>query len=255
MMSTRTFRPNKAATLLIAVSFAVLSIAGSAAPPAVPDTPAAAKIRAALRARYPDVEFKQIVPAPMPGLYELVTDSGIVYTDANGDYLFLGKILDAKTKDDLTEERWNALNTIEFDKLPLSLALKFVKGDGKRRVAVFEDPHCPFCRQLEGELQKITNATIYVFLYPIESLHHGATETSKNIWCAKDREEAWKKAMLNNEKPPAANCKADALQSLTKMGDKLGVNATPTLFFPNGRRHPGSMASAALEKALSDNQT
>lgn len=228
----------------------VLFTTAFAAPPQEPDTPATAKIRATLHARYPKVNVGQIVPAPMPGLYELLTDAGLAYTDGNGDYLFLGKIIDTKTQEDLTEIRWSTLNGIEFDKLPFELALKYVKGDGKRKVAVFEDPHCPFCRQLEGELQKVTNATIYVFLFPIESLHPGATQTTRNIWCAKDRAATWIDTMLNNAKPPAANCKDDGLKSLLALGEKLNVDATPTLFFVDGHRHAGTMPSANLDKEL-----
>lgn len=227
----------------------LVSLAALAAADAV-DSAVDAKIRATFHTRYPKVTISQVAVAPMPGLYELITDAGIAYTDQNGDYLFLGKILDTKTQEDLTEARWNVLNAIEFDKLPFDLSIKFVKGDGKRRVAVFEDPHCPYCRQIETELQKMNNTTVYVFMYPIESLHPGASDTARAIWCSKDRAAAWIGTMLHNEQPEKGSCNSDGIKTLLALGDKLNVNATPTLFFADGHRHAGAMPGEQLDKEL-----
>jgi thiol:disulfide interchange protein DsbC len=218
------------------------------------DSAAEAKLRATLHTRYPQVSISKIAPAPLPGLYELITDAGIAYSDSKGDYLFLGKIVDTKTQEDLTQGRWDSLNAVEFDKLPFELAIKFVKGDGKRHVAIFEDPHCPYCRQIETELQKISNATVFVFMYPIESLHPGATDTARNIWCAKDRAAAWTDEMINKQKPQQSSCNTDGFKKLIALGDKLDINATPTLFFPDGHRRLGAMPSEQLEKELDGRQ-
>ena len=232
----------------------VLALASFSISAADQDTPAAAKIRAVLKTRYPNVAIKQIAPAPMLDLYELVTDAGLAYTDSNANYLIVGKILDTKTQEDLTETRWNELNAIDFDTLPFELAIKFVKGNGKRRLAVFEDPHCPYCRQLENELQNVSDTTVYVFLYPLESLHPGATATSRNIWCAEDRAAAWNNSLLKKEAPPSATCDSDPLKKLAILGDKLNINATPTLFFPDGHRVAGAIPVARLEKELNSSQ-
>jgi thiol:disulfide interchange protein DsbC len=236
--------------ITLTMATALLSITARAGTTPETDSAIEAKIRATLHTRYPAVSISHVSPAMFPGLYELITDAGIAYTDSNGDYLFLGKIVDTKTQEDLTQARWDTLNAVEFDKLPFNLAIKFVKGDGKRRVAIFEDPHCPYCRQIETELQKITNTTVYVFMYPIESLHPGASETARDIWCADDRAAAWTNAMLNKQKPAKSDCKREGFKELIALGDKLNINATPTLFFPDGRRRLGAMPSEQLEKEL-----
>jgi thiol:disulfide interchange protein DsbC len=216
------------------------------------EPPAAEKIRTQLKARYPKVAIKQVALSPLPGLYELVTEAGLVYTDANGDYLVVGKLVDTKTQEDLTELRMSQLNGVPFDTLPLDLAIKYVKGNGKRRLAVFEDPHCPYCRQIEVTLKDITDTTIYVFLYPIESLHPNATETSRNVWCAEDRQTAWLKVMLEKTAPPAKKCDVAALQLIQKFGDQLGINGTPTLIFADGRRVASALPRDRLEKLMDD---
>jgi thiol:disulfide interchange protein DsbC len=238
-----------------AVVAAIIAITGmswvsQAATPSVPDSPEVAKLRAQLKIRFPDVTMKQIAPAPIAGWYELVTEGGLVYADANGDHLFIGKILDTKTRDDLTETRWNQLNGVEFDKLPFESAIKFVKGNGKRQVAIFEDPHCPYCRQIEATLKDINDVTIYVFLFPIESLHPGATDTSRNVWCSDDRATAWTKVMLEKTAPPVKRCDETGLQKVVKLGEQLGINGTPTLFFADGHRVVGSIPRDRLQKEL-----
>ncbi len=143
-------------------------------------------------------------------------------------------MMDAKTRSNLTTERMNALNSIPFDQLPLAKAIKVVKGNGKRQIAVFSDPDCPFCHQLENTLASMTDVTIYTFLYPIASLHPDAPNKAKNIWCANDRSSVWTQWMTQKKAIPAApaTCKNDPLKDLQELGDKLHVNSTPTLFFP-----------------------
>ncbi len=211
-----------------------------------------ARIQKALQARLPKVTIEKVQPSQWPWLYEVVTDSELFYTDATGDYLFYGKVMDTRTREDLTTRRWNDLLKVEFKSLPLNLALKQVKGDGSRKVVVFADPDCPFCVRFEKTLQEVTNVTVYTFLYPLESIHPGAMAKSKRIWCAPDRQATWTAWMLNKkELPQASDCNTEGLNTLVKLGEKLKVTGTPTLIFEDGQRVPGSIDKDQLEEAFS----
>jgi thiol:disulfide interchange protein DsbC len=223
--------------------------AQTAKPEIKPDAKAdpSAQILKTLQTRLP-VTIDKVQPSQWPGLYEVVTGEGLYYTDAAGDYLFLGKVMDTKTRENVTDKRFNALTQVEFNSLPLNLAFKQIKGDGSRKLAVFADPDCPFCVKFEKSLQDVTNVTVYTFLYPLESLHPDAMEKSKRIWCAKDRQSTWSTWILTRKELPAvADCNTDALMALAKLGEKLKINGTPTLIFEDGHRIPGALDKQQLE--------
>ncbi|MBL8267871.1 DsbC family protein [Steroidobacter sp.] len=203
-----------------------------------------------LATRFPDIKVERIGPSALPGLYEVVTPSEIVYADAEADHLILGQIVDVRTRENLTEKRWHELNKVDFASLPFQHAIKLVKGQGRRKVAVFEDPFCPYCQELEHTLQALEDVTVYIFLYPIESLHSGATKAARDIWCAKDPAAAWSAWMLNRKAPSESACKQSPIESLVALGDKLKINSTPTLFFPDGSRIPGAISREKLEQKL-----
>ncbi|MRR51803.1 MAG: DsbC family protein [Rhodocyclaceae bacterium] len=182
------------------------------------------------------------------GLYEVQIGSDIVYTDEKVTYVLLGNIIDVKAKKDLTEERKNKLSRIKFSDLPLDLAIKQVKGNGKRVIATFEDPNCGYCKKLAKELQGMTDVTIYTFLMPI--LSPNSQEKSKGIWCADDKAKAWNDWMVGNMEPTAGKCDANAVGKSLALGQKLGIRGTPTIFFANGERVPGYMPAAQLEERL-----
>jgi len=218
-------------------------------------TPVAAKADAAtleritktLQSRFPKGGIQKVMPSQWPWLYEVVTDSELFYVDTTGTYLFYGKILDTENKVDLTEARWNQLSKISFNDLPLNLAMKLVKGDGSRKIAVFADPHCPFCVQFEKTLQDVTNITVYTFMMPLESIHPGATDHAKRLWCADNRQAAWSSWMLNKSEVPTKSCDTSTVDTLIALGEKLKVNGTPTLFFEDGHRVPGAIDKNRLE--------
>jgi thiol:disulfide interchange protein DsbC len=174
----------------------------------------------------------------------------IVYTDATADYLFVGSLVDTQTRENLTEARLNDHGKIDFGTLPLDRAIKVVKGNGSRVFAVFSDPDCPFCQELEKNLLSVTDMTMYVFLFPIASLHPQAPAKAHSIWCAKDRAAAWNQWMREKKLPPAASCGGDPIDALQKLGDNLHINSTPTLFFANGRRVAGAISTKELEGLL-----
>ena len=210
-----------------------------------------AAIRKNMKVRFPDAAVKSVTKTPYAGLYEVFMEGQIVYTDENADYLFLGNVIDVKKQRNLTEERVAKLTQIKFDSLPLDSAIKVVKGNGKRKIAVFADPDCPFCRKFETEMKSVTDITIYTFLFPIDSLHSGATEKAKAIWCAPDRAKAWEEWIIQGTAPKnGGDCETPVVK-VAALAKKLGVSGTPTVFFANGRRVPGAIPAAQVEEILS----
>lgn len=209
-----------------------------------------AAIKKALLARFPGADIPSIAKTPYAGLYEVVIDGQVVYADANADYLFIGSVVDAKTQKNLTNERIAKLNEIRFDSLPFANAIKTVKGDGKRKIAVFSDPDCPFCKKFEQELSRVSNVTVYTFLYPIASLHPQAAAKSRAIWCAPDRNKAWEDAMLRGIAPRNDGSCKNPIEDNIALAAKYRVFGTPTIVFENGQRVPGMVPADKLSQLL-----
>jgi thiol:disulfide interchange protein DsbC len=210
-----------------------------------------AAIRKAVQAKFPNAKVQTVTKLPYLGLYEVIISNEILYADENFDYIiYEGSIIETKTDRNLTEERKRKLSMIPFEELPLDLAFKRVKGKGERKMAVFTDPDCPFCKRIEGDLAKIDNVTIYMFLYPIESLHPNAADKAKRIWCSSDRVKAWDDFMVRGVAPAAAPTCDTPVEELIQYGSKKGINATPTLVFANGDRVPGAISAQQIEKLL-----
>jgi thiol:disulfide interchange protein DsbC len=193
---------------------------------------------------------EQVNPSPIPGLYEVVTGDHIFYTNEKAEILIDGQMFDLKARKNLTEARARKLFAVEFDKLPLNLAVKKVKGDGSRRMAYFTDPNCGYCKKLEQELKNIDNVTLYLFMYPI---FNGSAEKVQAIRCSKDPVKAWDQLMLNGVQPKAATCKVPT-EEIMALGRKLKVNGTPALIFANGVVNPGYLPADRLEQALNENR-
>ncbi|MDO8959295.1 MAG: DsbC family protein [Rhodocyclaceae bacterium] len=181
------------------------------------------------------------------GLYEVQVDGELIYTDEKVTHIIIGEVIEAQSRKNLTEERKQKLAQIKFSDLPLDLAVKQVKGNGKRLLATFEDPNCSYCKKLAQELQGVNDVTIYTFIYPI--LSPDSTEKAKNLWCAGDRVKAWNDFMINNQAPASKNCNHPT-EKVVAFGKKLNIRGTPTMFFADGSRVPGYMPMATLEKAL-----
>ena len=208
-----------------------------------------ALVRKNLSERLPQMgRIDEVTRSPMPGLYEVRVGTDLYYTDPEGNFVIEGNIVDTKTRRDLTEERQQKLLAIDFEALPLKDAFKVVRGDGKRRFAVFEDPNCGYCKTMERDLQKVDNVTMYVFLYPI--LGRDSEDKSRDIWCAKDPQQAWLDWMLKNQRPPSATCDTSAIARNVQMGRRHKVSGTPTVILPNGQRVAGAVPAAQLEKLL-----
>jgi thiol:disulfide interchange protein DsbC len=203
------------------------------------------------------VKVEGIQPAPMPGLFEVrfQTQEGpqLLYTDALGNHLVVdGSIIDVKSGRNLTEERLQKLTAIEFSALPLDLAVKVQRGNGKRVLAMFTDPYCPYCRRLEQSLLQIDDITVYVFMYPV--IRPDYADHSRAVWCSPDRAKAWLE-LAANETPrvPAggANC-ANPVDKVIELGKALRVTGTPTLYFANGERAGGGMEIGKLRAKLDE---
>ena len=185
----------------------------------------------------------------MPGIYEVrLSGTQIFYTDADGSYMIQGTLLDVKARKNLTEERIEKLSAIDFSKLPVKDAFKIVRGNGKRQLAVFEDPNCGYCKQFERDLATIDNITIYMFLYPV--LGPDSVAKSGNIWCGKDKGKAWSDWMVRGVQPEARECDTAAVERNRSFGQKYNITGTPTLFFADGTRTPGAIPAAQIEKQL-----
>ncbi len=211
-----------------------------------------ASLKKAIEAAYPKMTVDNVVKTPYAGLYEVYMGGQIVYTDEKFSFLIAeGHLVDSKTKKDITGDRLADLSKIDFSALPLDQAIKVVKGNGSRKMAVFSDPDCPFCKRLEqNELVNITDVTIYTFLMPLEQLHPDAANKAKAIWCAADRSKAWQDWALNNQLPKkTSNCDTP-LEKIASLARKLGVTSTPTIFFADGKRMLGAYPSAEIERAL-----
>ena len=231
-------------SLAVALGLALVSF--QAAAQSAPE----ALIRKNLPARlsnFPAID--EIKPAPIAGLYEVrLNGADIVYTDARGDFLIQGEIIDVQKRINLTKERIDKLSAIDFKALPFKDAFTIVRGNGKRKMAVFADPNCGYCKRFEADLKKIDNVTVSIFLLPI--LGEDSVEKSKNIWCSKDRAATWQAWMLNHQTPAAAQCDTSALERNLAFAQKYRINGTPAVFFSDGTRVPGAMQAQEIEAML-----
>ena len=236
---SRSFSSSFSRWVLAVLAGLWLAASAAAAPPA--PTPEEAQVKRLAETRL-GVKIDSATRAPYPGLYELVTQNGgdreIYYTDEKVTLLMTGSMIDVASRRNLTQERLDKLSAIRFDDLPLDLAIKQVRGNGKRVVAMFSDPFCPFCKKLDASLATLDNVTIYTFLYPI--LRKESPDMASRIWCSPDRAKAYNDLMLHGREPsPVAACRVPVDKWLA-LGNRMGVNATPVSYAANGVRVVGA---------------
>jgi thiol:disulfide interchange protein DsbC len=210
-----------------------------------------ATIRKNLAARLPEgfSQIDEVRATPMPGLYEVRTGTALFYTDANGDWVLQGSLIDARARKNLTEERLNKLTAITFGDLPMHNAFTIVRGTGKRQIALFEDPNCGYCKHFEQDLQKVGDVTVHVFLIPI--LGQDSVVKSRQIWCSKEKGKIWQDWMVRGIKPMGStDCDVNALQANLDFARKYHINGTPTLVFADGSRVSGSLPMDQVEQHL-----
>ena len=208
-------------------------------------------IRRTIEPKLNGAKIEAVQPSPIPGLMEVRfrTPQGvqILYTDPKGENIVQGEIYESRTGRNLTEERITKLSAIKFESLPFDRAVKIVRGNGKRALAMFSDPYCPYCVKFEQALQQVDDITVYVFMFPV--IRPERIDDSKSVWCAPDRAKAWLDLALR-KMPPVAGASCDnPVDSIVSFGKSIGVNGTPTVFFENGERASG-MSLAALRTRL-----
>ncbi len=212
------------------------------------ETPVEENIKKMIEPRLSNgVKIDSVKETPYAGLYEIRAAGDILYTDKKGEYLIVGHVFNAKTSENLTTKRIDEINKIKFSDLPLDSALKLVKGNGKRVMAIFEDPNCGYCKRFrQTTLQELDNVTVYTFMLNI--LSEDSAVKSKNIWCAPDRNKAWDDWMISGKVAPtaAANC-ANPNEKISELGRKYRIQGTPAIFFTDGSRIPGAVDLKALE--------
>jgi thiol:disulfide interchange protein DsbC len=208
-----------------------------------------ASIKRTFEERAKGVKVLSVTRTPYAGLYEIRTDDNeLLYTDDKVNFIFAGSILDGRDpRRNLTEERMRKITAVKFDELPLSSGFKIVRGNGKRQVAYFTDPNCPYCRKLEQEMVQLEDVTIHVLLFPI--LAADSMPKSRAVWCAKDRAKTWLDLMLNNVQPTPVECDTP-IEKVLAYGRKIKVESVPTLIFANGERVAGMRPAAQLAKKL-----
>ncbi|GAB3470980.1 hypothetical protein GCM10027321_42180 [Massilia terrae] len=209
-----------------------------------------ANIKKAIEPRLGGAKVESVKETPYAGLYEVRVAGDILYTDKKGEYLVIGHVYDAKTSQDLTRARIEDIQKIKFSDLPLNLAIKQVHGNGKRTIAVFEDPNCGYCKRLrQTALKDLDNVTIYTFLYNI--LSPDSSDKSKNIWCSADASKAWDEWMINGKMAPKAPEKCETPnEKVLALGQQLHIQGTPAIFFVDGTRIPGAVDYKTLETKL-----
>ncbi|WP_110258204.1 DsbC family protein [Undibacterium pigrum] len=239
---------NKTIQGLLVMALAVGSSILSAS--AFAETPQEATVRKLVQTTFREgVKIDSVTKTPYSGLYEVRIGSDVMYTDEKAQYLFTGDVIDAKTGTNYTKARIDDLSKVKFSDLPLESALKMVKGDGKRVIAVFEDPNCGYCKQFRKTLNSLDNITVYTFMYNI--LADDSKVKSKNIWCSADRNKAWDDWMLNGKAAPEApaNCNTPN-DKIFALGQKMRVSGTPSVIFSDGSRAPGALDIKVLESRI-----
>lgn len=208
-----------------------------------------ASLKKSLKAYFPNEKIEILKKTPFLELYEVVVGDQLFYVDEKVNYFFTGYIFDLKTEKNITEERLQEImnaRRVDIYSLPLELAIKEVKGNGKRKLIIFSDPNCGYCKHLEKELVNVTDVTIYTLLYPILN---GSKEVANTIWCSDDRLKAWNNFMLKAIKPTGANCKTP-IDTFLQIGKKHGFYSTPTMIFADGKVVPGMLSAEIIEKKL-----
>lgn len=200
-------------------------------------------LKSNLSKQYPNIQVTNIQPTEMSGLYSANLDNQIIYLDENAEHMFIGSMVRLKDQKNLTKDLVLKQNSIDWKQLSLKDAIKTVKGNGKRQLAIFSDPNCPYCKKLEAELDKLNDVTIYTFIYPLKTQ---SIAVSKQVWCEANPAYAWKNLLQKNVQPKAKTC-ANPIDRNLELGRKLGVQGTPTLIFGNGLKMVGGRSAEEIQ--------
>jgi thiol:disulfide interchange protein DsbC len=236
----------QAALALAAVAVAAMSMS-------MPTQAGESDIRKNLAERMPKFpKIDEVTKTAIPGVWEIRIGMEVLYTDENGDHIIQGSLFDTKEKVNVTEKRVARITAIDFKSLPIKDAMVAKQGDGSRKVAIFADPNCGYCKRFERDILAAKDVTIYTFLYPV--LGEDSTAKSRAIWCTKDAQATWRAWMIDGKAPPKTmgECDAGAIDRNVAFGQKYRVNGTPAIIFEDGMRVPGAIPLDRFEKQLAD---
>ena len=205
-------------------------------------------VKKELEKKYPDIKADSVTKAGYGDLYEVYSSGEIIYTDAKVSYLLLGSLVDTTTRANISEARLQKLSAINFNDLPLAQAIKLVRGNGARKMAIFEDPNCGYCKKFEQDINMMENVTAYIFPYPI--LSQDSIEKSKAIWCSPDKLKAWQDTMLRAKPPTTKGTCENPIEKFVALGQKLRMNGTPVTIFEDGERITGALPKEKIEAKL-----
>ena len=206
-------------------------------------------VKAKLAQQYPNVKINNLQTTEMQGLYSGTLDNQIVYVNEDAQHLFIGSMIRLKDQHNLTKDLAVKENTIDFKALPLNDAVKTVRGNGKRQLAIFSDPNCPYCKQLEAELKKLDNITIYTFILPLKAQ---SVAPSKQVYCEKNPALAWENLITKAQLPTSQTSCANPVERNMALAHRLGVNGTPAIIFSNGFKVMGAYPAAQIEQIFKE---
>ncbi len=211
-------------------------------------------ITSQLKSTLPLVKIDKISDTPITNVYEVTSMHKIFYVDGSGKYALIGNLVDLTTKTNLTQLAVESISIVSWQGLPLKIAIQKVIGNGKRKIAIFTDPECPFCKRLEQEtVPNLKNVTIYYFLFPL-SIHENAMSDSQKILCSETPEITYTNWMKNNKSLPS-NTKCDnakVLDTMISTGNKIGIEHTPTIILTDGKVVPGLIPADYLNQLMAN---
>jgi len=231
--------------VLPVATFLVAVVGVASASPSATET----EMEARLKELYPSTRITAVRQSEVTGLFEVIMGRNVAFTDTSGRYFVFGHLFDMREQKDLTAQRLSDINRIDFTQLPLQDAIKTVRGDGSRKLAVFSDPDCPYCKGLEGELAKLENVSIYTFLFPLDGLHPEAKGKAERVWCAANPAKAWAALMTTGKLVESPNC-ATPIARINQLATSLGINGTPTIILQDGSLIPGAAPAAEINRRL-----
>ncbi len=233
-------------SIVVSLATFIVSVAGvaSASPSATE-----AELAARLKELYPSTRITDVRQSEVAGLFEVAMGRNVAFTDTSGRYFVFGHLFDMREQKDLTAQRLSDINRIDFAQLPLQDAIKTVRGDGSRKLAVFSDPDCSYCKGLESELDKLDNVSIFTFLYPLDGLHPDAKGKAERVWCAPNPSKAWTELMATGKVAESPKC-ATPIERINQLANSLGINGTPTMILQDGSLIPGAAPAAEIDRRL-----
>lgn len=198
------------------------------------------------------VDFSEV-----PGLF--IVDAtgkngnrGMLYMDFSKSYIVAGNFISIADKSNVSQREITRLRRVDLTTIPLTDSLVIGNPGASKKVILFTDPQCPYCKKLHPELKKVVetdpDVVFFIKLMPLVKIHPEAYKISKAILCEKSLQ------LLEDSfagKPvPEPSCESDAVDRTLKLAQDLGIGSTPTLILPDGRLAPGYRPAEDILKMI-----